>query len=70
VNFEQPGYADPTSTEHLRKQHCGQSILKDTEMWLTLCAGILRPLRRTPALGEPGRSNGGDELLRYLRGEI
>jgi hypothetical protein len=56
--------------ESLRKQHCGPEQPEDTEMLLTLCAATLRPLRRTPALGEAGRFKGIDELLRYLRGEI
>lgn len=56
--------------ERLRKHHCGPEHPQDTEMLLTLCARTLRPLRRAPALGESGRFHGGDELLRYLRGEI
>lgn len=56
--------------ESLRKQHCGPEHPQDTEMLLALCAATLRPLRRTPALGESGRFKGIDELLRYLRGEI
>ncbi len=54
----------------LRKQHCGPAHPQDTEMLLTLCAATLRPLRRTPMLGESGRFKGSDELLRYLRGKI
>lgn len=56
--------------ESLRKQHCGPEQPEDTEILLTLCVATLRPLRRTPALGESGRFKGIDELLRYLRGEI
>jgi hypothetical protein len=59
-----------TWIESLRKQHCGPEQPEDTEMFLTLCAATLRPLRRTPTLGESGRFKGIDELLRYLRGEI
>lgn len=56
--------------ESLRKQHCGPDHPQETEMLLTLCAGILRTLRRTPALGESGRFKRSADLLRYLRGEI
>ena len=56
--------------ERLRQHHCGPEHPQDTEMLLTLCARTLRPLRRTPALGDSGCFKGGDELLRYLRGEI
>ncbi len=59
-----------TWVESLRKQHCGPEQSEDTEMFLTLCAVTLRPLRRTPALNESGRFKGSDEVLRYLRGEI